>query len=229
MRFVSGGPPRAVQVLARAFFGAAIAGRRARRFLYGSATVRRFGSHGDDFVFDPDGTYTYGSIHVGRNVDLGLRPTILATLGEVRIGDNVMFGPDVTIRGGNHRIDVVGMPMIAVAKEPGDDRFDRGVTIEDDVWVGTRAVILHGVTIGRGAVIGAGAVVTRSVPPYAVVAGVPARVLRLRWSVDVIAEHERSVYAPDHRLTADQLSRLAAAPALAQDGTMKPATAGHAR
>jgi len=59
-------------------------------------------------------------------------------------------------------------------------RESRKVTIEDDVWVGHGAAILKGVTIGTGAVVGAGAVVTKDVPPYAVVGGVPARILRYR-------------------------------------------------
>jgi chloramphenicol O-acetyltransferase type B len=167
---------------------------RARRLLSGLALIERFGSHGKNFVFDPDGTYTYESIHVGDNVDLGLRPTIMAPLGGVRIGSNVILGPEVAIRGGNHRTDVVGSTIAAAKKVPGDRRFDLGVIIEDDVWIGTRAIILQGVTVGRGAVIGAGAVVTSSIPRYAIAAGVPARVIRMRWDAATIAEHERRLY-----------------------------------
>ncbi len=59
-------------------------------------------------------------------------------------------------------------------------RPERAVTISDDVWIGRNAVVLPGVTIGRGAIVGAGAVVTHSVPDYAIVAGVPAKILRFR-------------------------------------------------
>ncbi|MEU7610176.1 acyltransferase [Micromonospora sp. NPDC049204] len=188
------------------------AGARVRRAIRGLALADRFAARGDNFTFDPDGVYTCGSIEVGHNVDLGYRPILMAARSRIRIGDNVMFGPEVTIRGGNHRIDQVGVPMIAVDKEAGDDTHDRGVTIGDDVWVGTRAVILHGVTIGRGAVIGAGAVVTRSVPPYAVAAGNPARVIRLRWPVETIRDHERQLYPAARRLTAAELAGLAELP-----------------
>jgi len=87
-----------------------------------------------------------------------------------------------------------------------------GVSIGNDVWVGARAIILSGVTVGDGAVIGAGAVVTRSVPPYAIVAGNPARLLRYRfdettiaallevrwwdWPDSKIAEREEVFYGP---------------------------------
>lgn len=81
--------------------------------------------------------------------------------------------------------------MISVRDDEKRIEDDPGVVIEDDVWVGTRAIILAGVTIGRGAVVAAGAVVTKSVPPYAIVGGNPARILRMRWSEADIIEHER--------------------------------------
>ncbi|XXG10091.1 acyltransferase [Micromonospora sp. SH-82] len=219
MRIDAGRPGRALGALARLVDAAWQAGNRTRRAVRGWAVAHRFAARGDRLAFDPDGTYTYETIEVGDDVDLGYRPILIAARSRIRIGDNVMFGPEVTIRGGNHRIDRVGLPMIAVGKEPGDERYDKGVTIGDDVWVGTRAIILHGVTVGRGAVVGAGAVVTRSVPPYAIVAGNPARVLRLRWPVDRIAAHEAACYPPGRRLTEAQLAELSD---LAADGPGTP-------
>ena len=90
-------------------------------------------------------------------------------------------------------------------KRPGDDL---GITIEDDVWVGSRAVILDGVTVGRGSIVAAGSIVTKSVPPYAVVAGCPARVIRLRWSVETIVRHEEMLYSSDRRIPEDKLTTL---------------------
>lgn len=166
-------------------------GFRARRALRGYATVGRFGARGEHFSFDPDGTYSYESIFVGHHVNLGTGAVLLATRATIRIGNHVLFGPSVTIRGGNHRVDIIGRYMDTVGDEEKRSEDDRGVVIEDDVWVGGNATILHGVTIGRGSVIGASAVVTRSVPPYSVVAGNPARIVRSRWTPDQILEHER--------------------------------------
>jgi maltose O-acetyltransferase len=71
-------------------------------------------------------------------------------------------------------------------KKQGDDP---GVTIRDDVWVGANAIILAGVELGEGCVIGAGAVVTKSIPPYAIAVGIPARTIKMRFSANEIARH----------------------------------------
>ncbi|MFG2057314.1 acyltransferase [Micromonospora sp. NPDC048930] len=212
MRVRRGRPGPVLRRLASAADLGWTAGRRIRRAVRGWALAGRFAARGDNVVFDPDGVYSFETIELGSNVDLGYRPMLIAARGRIRIGDNVMFGPEVTIRGGNHRTDLVGRPMIAVGKQPGDQRYDRGVTIGDDVWIGTRAIVLHGVTIGRGAVVGAGAVVTRSVPPYAIVAGNPARIIRLRWPVATIREHECALYPADRRLGDEELAALADLP-----------------
>lgn len=191
MKFSKQGPPRILAGVALALHMVGDAGQRARRALKATALVGKFGSHGDGFTFDPDGQYSFGSIHVGDNTDLGYRPVLLATRSSIRIGSDVVFGPEVTIRGGNHRFDIVGMPIRAITDEMKRPEDDLGVVIEDDVWIGTRAIILHGVTVGRGAVVGAGSVVTKSIPPFTVAAGCPARVIRARFTPEQLAEHLR--------------------------------------
>ena len=122
----------------------------------------------------------------------------------ITIGNKVMLAPHVTIVGGDHNTSVVGRFMFDVkVKRPEDDQ---AVTIEDDVWVGTGAIILKGVRIGRGAIVAAGSVVTREVPPYTVVAGVPAKVISVRFDVDTIIAHEARLYAADQRLSAQYLA-----------------------
>ncbi|QTE29018.1 acyltransferase [Pengzhenrongella sicca] len=162
---------------------------RARRAVKRAALVGRFASHGRDFVFDPDGVYSFESISVGDRVNLGYRPILVATRSTIRIGNDVMFGPEVTVRGGNHRFDLPGVAMIAVTDEMKSPQHDRGVVIEDDVWIGTRAIVLQGVTVGRGAVVGAGSVVTRPVPAFTIVAGSPARIVRDRFTPAQLKQH----------------------------------------
>lgn len=172
--------------------------RRMRMYLL----LPLFREHGKNIWFDPDGTYSFGTISLGSDVFLGVEPQI-STISSIRIGSRVMFGPRVAILGGNHNTGEVGRFMFDVQeKRPGDDP---GVIIEDDVWIGASAIILPGVTIGRGSIIGAGSVVTRHVPPYSVVAGSPARVIRMRWDVETIRRHEEALYPAELRLSVESL------------------------
>ena len=86
-----------------------------------------------------------------------------------------MMGPDVMILTRHHEFLQTTLPMI----EQGY-REERPVTIKDDVWIGARVIILPGVTVGNGAVVGAGAVVTKEIDDWTIVAGNPARVIRNR-------------------------------------------------
>lgn len=95
--------------------------------------------------------------------------------GACTIGNYVMMGEDCTIITRNHRFDRTDIPMMHQDFEP-----EQPVIIGNDVWIGDRVTILPGVEIGDGCVIGAGSVVTRSIEPYSVAAGVPARVIRKR-------------------------------------------------
>ena len=96
--------------------------------------------------------------------------------GTCHIGRYVMMGTDVTIITRNHRFDRTDIPMMEQGFEE-----ERPVYIGNDVWIGDRALILPGVHVGDGSIIAAGAVVTKDVPPYSIVAGVPARKIRDRF------------------------------------------------
>jgi acetyltransferase-like isoleucine patch superfamily enzyme len=96
--------------------------------------------------------------------------------GGITIGDKVAIGPNCVITSHGHSFDDGGRPML---EQP---TIFKPVTIEDDVYIGSAAVVLPGVRIGRGAVVGAGAVVSRDVDEGSVVTGVPARVVKTRWA-----------------------------------------------
>ena len=98
--------------------------------------------------------------------------------GPLHIGSDVMMGPDVIILTSTHEISRTDIPMRE--QGGGTGKEDRTVVIGDDVWIGTRVIILPGVKIGSGAVIAAGAVVSRNVPDFAIVGGIPARVIKMR-------------------------------------------------
>ncbi|MEW6233122.1 MAG: acyltransferase, partial [Chloroflexota bacterium] len=113
-------------------------------------------------------TFPQGFIHIGRRSNLN-RNGLIYGAGGVTIGDRVRIGAGVNIVSHNHVFDDPDVPIMDQGQELSP------IVIEDDVWMGVRVTVLPGVTIGLGSVVGAGSVVTRDVPPHAVVAGVPAR------------------------------------------------------
>lgn len=122
------------------------------------------------------------NISIGNNVALGSGLKVLTTRAKVLIGNDVMFGPNVTIITGDHRIDIPDRPMISLTDMDKLPENDQDVILEGDNWIGANATILKGVRIGYGAVVAAGAVVTKDVPPCSIVGGVPATVLKYRGS-----------------------------------------------
>ena len=112
-----------------------------------------------------------GGISIGSGSGLGVNCRVH---GPLSIGDNVMMGPDVVILTHTHNIERTDIPMGLQGSRV------QKVTIGNDVWIGMRSIIMPGIHIGNGAVIGAGAVVTKDVPDYAIVGGVPAKVIRYR-------------------------------------------------
>lgn len=104
---------------------------------------------------------------------------------------------------GNHNVSVLGQTIFDTHQVRPED--NRPVVIDDDVWVGAGATILHGSHICRGAIVAAGALVRNDVPPYAIVAGIPARIVRFRWTVDEILFHEQALYPEEKRLSWSEL------------------------
>ncbi|ERJ95886.1 maltose O-acetyltransferase domain protein [Selenomonas sp. oral taxon 892 str. F0426] len=126
----------------------------------------------DRSVFIYMGVYlyppTFHGISIGKNTAIN-RNVILDWRDDVYIGNNVNISAEAAIYTGGHRINSTDFAY-----------YSAPVRIEDRVWIGTRAMIMPGVTIGEGAVILPGAVVTQSVPPFSLVGGVPGKVIGTR-------------------------------------------------
>lgn len=108
----------------------------------------------------------------GDNSSIGVNCKLY---GPVHIGNNVMMGPEClfyTVNHGHNRTDI---PMIEQGMTKPKDIY-----VEDDVWLGSRCIILPGVIIGKGSIIGTGTVVTKDVPPYSVVVGNPGQIIKTR-------------------------------------------------
>ena len=112
------------------------------------------------------------NISIGDNSGIGKKCSVAPYTS---IGNNVMMGPEVIMYSRNHNISRTDIPMC----EQGFKEFEP-ITIEDDVWIGRRVIILPGVNIGEGSVIGAAAVVAKDVPPYSIVVGNPGKVIKNR-------------------------------------------------
>jgi virginiamycin A acetyltransferase len=110
--------------------------------------------------------------------------------GTLKIGKYCAVGEGVRVITSNHSTDYLAVNFVLQDMLLGERFVDKrsGVLIGSDVWIGDGVVILPGVTVGDGAVIGTGSIVTRSVAPYAVVAGNPARVIRSRFGEEIVAE-----------------------------------------
>lgn len=128
---------------------------------------------------------------VGDYTSIPKGATFYCTEAPLTIGKKVIFGPHPTIITGDHRVDVIGKCIMDSTEKLPEN--DAPVVIEDDVWTGANVTILKGVTIGRGSVIAAGAVVTKSCPPYSIIGGVPAKALKMRFTPEEIEQHERII------------------------------------
>jgi acetyltransferase-like isoleucine patch superfamily enzyme len=110
---------------------------------------------------------------IGNNVGIS-QNCFIQVRGKVEIGSNVMFGPYVSIFSENHGYTDTDTPMIE------QETARMGVILGDDIWVGSGAKILDGVTLGKGCIVAAGAIVTKSFPEYSIVGGIPAKLLSSR-------------------------------------------------
>lgn len=148
---------------------------------------------GNDVKFGRNVEITWNNCSIGNDVYIGDNAIFLCANAQLTIGDHVMFGPNCSIVTGDHRIDIIGKYMSKVTIVEKKPENDMPVTIEGDNWIGINSVILKGVTVGKGAVIAAGAVVINDVPPYSIVGGVPAKVISERFSFSEIQRHEKAL------------------------------------
>lgn len=152
-----------------------------------------FAARGKNVTIDK--TFIYAgeeNISFGDNTNVAPNCIMLASLAKINIGSHVMISPNDTFVTGEHRSDIIGEYMKNVTPDMKLPQNDKDINIEDDVWIGSNVVVLKGVTIGRGSIIHAGAIVTKRVPPYTIYINDKLKVAR--FSPEEIIEHERILH-----------------------------------
>lgn len=146
---------------------------RPIRYLRSSVAAKCLDNAGSHLNIEKKSDFGSGvGITIGKNSGLGINSRVR---GPLNIGNDVMMGPDVIILGGGHNFQRTDIPMRLQGQPPSTKTI-----IGNDVWIGTRAIIMPGVKIGNGVIIGAGAVVTKDIPDFAVVGGIPAKIIKFR-------------------------------------------------
>lgn len=166
-----------------------------RRKVLRACLKRRFASFGPGSSYDPMTSIIggYEHIHLGRDVFIGAHAFLSADGVRVDIGDDTVIGPGLYLIAGDHEFATPGISFRGAPKGRNE-----AIKIGRNVWIGGRATVLKGVTIGDGAIIAAGSVVTRDVEPFAVVAGVPAQFMRWRFEGVARQIHEDFLGSASH-------------------------------
>jgi len=154
------------------------------RKLYYLFSFMRFKKVGKNIILSKGGTFirpeeiVFGNnIFISRNFHISARNLIF--------GNNIMIGPNLVIECDDHIYNKVGVAMFQTQKE----RKGSFIKLEDDIWIGAGVTILKNVIIGEGAVIGAGSIVTKDIPPYTICAGIPCKALKPRFNEQELEKH----------------------------------------
>lgn len=151
-------------------------------------------------IINPKNIFIYSEGAIGNATISALNARFI-----VKKGCRIACG--LNVQTGNHARQV-GMFVNEITESDKPEGYDHDVIIEEDVWIGSNVTLLSNVTIGRGTTVAAGAVVNKSMPPYCICGGVPAKVIKFYWTIDQILEHEKKLYSENERYTREQLERI---------------------
>ena len=147
------------------------------------------------------------NVFLGPAIGLGPNANISALNAKFICKGHCAIAEGLTVHTGNHA-RIIGLYVTDITEVNKPQGYDKDVIVEEDVWIGSNVTLLSGVTIGRGTTVAAGAVVVKSMPPYCVCGGVPAKFIKFYWTIDKILEHEVKLYAEENRYTRQQLEEI---------------------
>ena len=177
------------------------------KFYVSNLDRSKFGYIADDVTLSPPLILTHPE-NIFLYGDNGIkRATINADSAKFIMKPHSGAAEGFRVSTGNHT-RIIGRFYRTIKQEEKPKIEIQDIVIESDVWIGRNVTLLSGVHIGRGCTIGAGAVVTKSTPPYYMVAGVPARPIKRIWTIDEILEHEEKLYPEEERFTREQLEKI---------------------
>ena len=174
----------------------------------------------------PDYPHVHKTAYLSHKVKVSSPKNLFMEEGtSIREGAIIMNGPvgyfkmkkwsfssiDLLVICGNH-MPVIGMPLIKVTDKikrelDKDNKYRKPVIVDEDCWLGARVTLMPGAHVGRGSIIAAGAVVTGCVPAYSIWGGVPAKLIKWKWSIDEVIEHEKQLYSESERFTKEELEQ----------------------
>lgn len=174
---------------------------------FGGLKRSRFGYIADSVILTPPLSGNMRNVFVYDNVGIGPHALLSTPNAKIIIKGNCAIAEHLTIHTGNHA-RVKGMFVTDINEENKPGGYDADVIIEKDVWIGSNVTILSGVHVGRGSTIAAGTVVNKDVPPYSVVGGVPAKVIKFYMNINDVIEHENKLYPEEERYSKEELERI---------------------
>ena len=165
-----------------------------------------FGKIGDHCNFGYGATMNPQNIYMDDYSRIQNHLNFISYKGKLIVKKYAAVGAGCTIIPGDH-VPTVGVPQYLAGHLHIND-VDGEIVIGEDAWVGAGTLLLSHCSIGRGAVVAAGAVVSKPVPPYAVVAGVPAKIIATRFTIDQILQHESELYPVEERMSRTKLEEV---------------------
>ena len=174
---------------------------------FGCLKRKNFGYIGEHVILSSPFTGHTGNIYIYDHVGIGPRAHLSTPNAKIVFKGNTAVAEGLTIHTGNHA-RIVGKFVTDITDKTKPKGYDEDGIREKDVWIGSNVTILSGVHIGRGVTVAAGAVVNRSLPPYCIAGGVPAKPIKFYWSIDEIMEHEKTLYPETERFSREELEEI---------------------